>query len=703
MRGEIGRHARRLPLSFLLATALTAIALAIAPAAFGAGEGLGWSAPDYLDPSGTTGLGPSVGVLGDGTPVATWDQYTPGGWFPVMSTQPIGGDWTTPSPISSEAIRAPGVYSFGPRMAVSRSGAFAATWLMNRVQTIAGNPTEVPVVEGATGSVTPGGVPSFTHQLFADAESPHGFNYSYSPRVYMDADGNGVISYLYSDCCGSTWSGMSGLSLGASTSATPGLPQTSLGSADFGGSNDDDSINTPAVAVAPTNSTGTAPTNSTMAALTTRGNGDPSPRQADLHTTTNPSSWTGPATTLPLAGSGASVGVLADGRVIATSTTSDSKRVIWISGDSGATTIDENVGPVGGLPPASIATAPDGSATIAYSAVDGGALRPREVTVSASGAISAPVTFASTATVHDVQAAYAPDGTTYVIWSQEGSLASGTTGVYSAVRLPGGEFSTTPATVIANLTDAHAPRIAISSDGVATIVAQVEPESTWRIAAFSHANPAPPRNLTLPKVSAPGAFAPGTVLSCDRGSWTASPTSYRYEWLLDGVASGPPADASTLTLAAGQIGKKISCRVTATNQNGSGIATSAAIDSGAAVAVKATKSAKPVVASIKAKGATISVKVSCPAAASSCPPVTATLSLPPSGHKQARVSKAKKSGKGVTVGKVTKTVSPGTAKTLTVGPNKVGRKLLAQRRKLSVKVTVSAGKNVLKHQKETLR
>jgi hypothetical protein len=688
---------RRLFFSPLLAATLTILALATAPATFGAGEGLGWSAPDYLSSSNAVGLGPSVGVLGDGTPVATWDESSLSGWFPVMSTQPIGGDWTDPSPLSSEQVRAPGVYSFGPRMAVSRGGAYVATWFMNRTETIAGNPTIVPVIEGATGTVTAGGSPSVTPQLFANAQSPHGFNYPYSPRVYMDADGNGVVSYLYSNCCGSTWSGMSGFHAGTPT-GTPGLPQTSLGSADFGGSNDDDSINTPAVAVAPDNSAGTAPTNSTMAALTTRGNSGPSPRQADLYTTTDPSSWTGPATTLPLLGSGASVGVLADGRVIATSTTSDNKRVIWISGDGGATTIDEDVGSAGGLPPASIATAADGSATIAYSADDGGALRPREVTISASGQISAPVTFASTATVHDVQAAYAPDGTAYVIWSQEGSLESGTTGIYSSFRLAGGEFSATPTTVIAGLTDAHAPRIAISSDGIATIVAQVEPESTWRIAAFSHANPAPPVNLTLPKVSASGAIAAGTVLSCDRGTWTASPTNYRYEWLLDGVSTGPPADASTLTLGAGQIGKKIACRVTATNQNGSGVATSAEIDTGSAAKDgDSTKSAKPKIASIKAKGGKVSVTVSCPSTAASCSPVTVTLTVPAAGHVDARVAKPKsKKKRQTTVGRATVTAKPGTSKTVVVGLNKVGAKLLAKRHKLSVKVTVSAGKSVLK-------
>ena len=679
---------------YALASALLVAMLGSVPAAQAAGEGLGWSAPDYLSTDGAVGLGPAVGVLADGTPVAVWDQSTIGGWFPEMATQPVGGAWTDPSPIAGEAIRAPGIYSFGPRMGVSSSGAYVATWLNNRVETVAGNPTSVPIVEGASGTITSGGVPSVTPQVFANVQSPHGFNYSYSPRVYMDADGDGVVSYLYSNCCGSTWSGMSGISKGTPT-GTPGLPQTSLGSGDFGGSNDDDSFNTPAVAVAGLNSAGTGPANSTMAALTTRGNGDSSPRQADLHTTTNPSAWGGPTTTLPIAGSGASVGVLDDGRVIATSTTGDAKRVLWISGGAGARTIDENLGTAGGLPPASIATAPDGSATIAYSAIDEGQLRAREVTVSAAGSVSAPVTLSTPeAPAHDVQAAYAPDGTTYVIWSEEGSPAGGTPGIYDSVRLPEGEFSTTPTTVIKNLTDAHGPRIAISRDGVATIVAQIEPEGIWRVAAFTHANPAVPRNLTLPKVTAARKKGSGTVLSCSHGTWTASPTAYRYEWLVNGVSSGPPADAATLKPTAKQIGKKIACRVTATNQNGSGIATSEALDTGA-------KSGSPKVASIKAKGDKVSVKVSCPG--TGCAPVTVTLSVAQKGHGGSRIARPKKKGRQLTVGRATATVKPGRSKTITVRLNKAGSSLLARRHRLKVTVAVTAGKKVVKRASVVLK
>jgi hypothetical protein len=251
--------------------------------------------------------------------------------------------------------------------------------------------------------------------------------------------------------------------------------------------------------------------------------------------------------------------------------------------------------------------------------------------------------------------------------------------------------------VIKNLTDAHAPRIAISNDGIATIVAQVEPENIWRIAAFSHANPALPVNLTLPKVSASGAIKAGATLSCDHGTWTASPTSYRYEWLLDGTATGPPADASTLKLTASQIGKKISCRVTAINQNGTGIATSAALDTGSANGTNAK------VASIKAKADKVTVKISCPAGGSSCP-VTVTLSVPKSGgNGKASAAKAKKKSKGLVVGRASAKAKPGTSKTITVGLNKVGKKLLAKRHKLPVTVTVSAGKAVLKHASVVLK
>jgi hypothetical protein len=116
----------------------------------------------------------------------------------------------------------------------------------------------------------------------------------------------------------------------------------------------------------------------------------------------------------------------------------------------------------------------------------------------------------------------------------------------------------------------------------------------------------------------------------------------------------------------------------------------------------------PRVASVKAKGDKVSVKVSCPATASSCLTATVTLTVPRGGRKRALIAKAKGKGnpkkpKPVTVGRASATLSPGTSKTITVGLNKAGRKLLAHHHTLTVDVTVTAGKTVLKRGSAVLK
>jgi hypothetical protein len=76
------------------------------------------------------------------------------------------------------------------------------------------------------------------------------------------------------------------------------------------------------------------------------------------------------------------------------------------------------------------------------------------------------------------------------------------------------------------------------------------------------AEPAAPVNVTVPAVT-----QAADVLSCTMGTWTGEPTSYAYQWQLDGVDAGTDADSYTVT--AGDIGKSATCVVTATNGLGS--------------------------------------------------------------------------------------------------------------------------------------
>jgi hypothetical protein len=73
---------------------------------------------------------------------------------------------------------------------------------------------------------------------------------------------------------------------------------------------------------------------------------------------------------------------------------------------------------------------------------------------------------------------------------------------------------------------------------------------------------APPVNVDVPHVSQAGA-----VLSCTMGNWEGTPTSYAYQWQIDGADVG--TDANTYTAAAGDVGKSATCVVTATNAIGS--------------------------------------------------------------------------------------------------------------------------------------
>ena len=84
--------------------------------------------------------------------------------------------------------------------------------------------------------------------------------------------------------------------------------------------------------------------------------------------------------------------------------------------------------------------------------------------------------------------------------------------------------------------------------------------------------PTGPTNTVAPVVS--GTATVGQTLSTTNGTWTGVGTiTYAYQWLDDGAAiSG--ATSSTYTLTASEEGGFISCRVTATDDNGSTAATS---------------------------------------------------------------------------------------------------------------------------------
>jgi hypothetical protein len=72
----------------------------------------------------------------------------------------------------------------------------------------------------------------------------------------------------------------------------------------------------------------------------------------------------------------------------------------------------------------------------------------------------------------------------------------------------------------------------------------------------------PPGNVDVPHVS-----QAGDKLTCTMGNWTGTPTTYAYQWKLDGGDVG--TDSATHTVTAGDAGKSATCVVSASNAIGS--------------------------------------------------------------------------------------------------------------------------------------
>lgn len=582
--GRVGFDKGLLSLALVLASSVL-LALISAPRALAVGESLPWSAPVYISPEGASGLAPSLGVLADGTEVAGWEQSSPGGWFPVVASRPQGAaTWSDPSPIASGPIDAPGTYTFGPRMAWDRQGRYVAAWLVTRQQA-KGDGTFVtqPIVEGAHGTVTPGSPASFSPDELANRHPPNGYTFPIRPDVQMTPDGDGVVNFPYNTCCGSTYLALVPIR-GAVPLGTPGTPATSLETRAVSGSQDEYNGDVPSVSVGPPALGGATAATATIAAITGRFNYGVDPYMADVHVTGDPSTWPATGTTLPVKAFGSTVTVLSDGRQLVTAPSGDGKLLLWRTGDLAPTVIDPAQGGGGSPIKASVAAFADGSATIAYMGqdVENGVTRIRAVTVNSAGTVSDPVSLSGTdANARDPRVAYAPDGAVHVAWTQNATAGQASTGVYASYRLSDGDFLPVPQQVIGNVAEAHAARVAVAPDGFVTIVAQIRDGAEWRIAAFRHANPAVPRNVDKPTIAYTGALDTGTRLTCKTGTWTASPTSYAFQWLRDGTPLGPASPDPARDVTAGDLGHALVCRVVASNAAGSGQADTAALAVGA--------------------------------------------------------------------------------------------------------------------------
>ena len=87
---------------------------------------------------------------------------------------------------------------------------------------------------------------------------------------------------------------------------------------------------------------------------------------------------------------------------------------------------------------------------------------------------------------------------------------------------------------------------------------------------------APPPETTPPAAEAPvntvipAVTQSASELLCTQGEWTGEPTSYAYQWQMDGV--DVPGDGATLPVVPADAGLTATCTVTASNAAGSATA-----------------------------------------------------------------------------------------------------------------------------------
>lgn len=86
----------------------------------------------------------------------------------------------------------------------------------------------------------------------------------------------------------------------------------------------------------------------------------------------------------------------------------------------------------------------------------------------------------------------------------------------------------------------------------------------------------PPNNTVPPSLTfVTGTGAVGSQIACNPGTWVPTGT-YARQWFSEGVAI-PGANSPSYTAQASDVGNMITCVVTATNESGSGAATSNAL------------------------------------------------------------------------------------------------------------------------------
>jgi hypothetical protein len=88
----------------------------------------------------------------------------------------------------------------------------------------------------------------------------------------------------------------------------------------------------------------------------------------------------------------------------------------------------------------------------------------------------------------------------------------------------------------------------------------------WAAEAAEPPPTAPPVNVDIPYVA-----QAGSTLTCTMGNWEGTPTAYSYQWIEDETV-GIGGDDAVYVVTPADVGRSVTCVVTATNELGSTIA-----------------------------------------------------------------------------------------------------------------------------------
>ncbi len=191
--------------------------------------------------------------------------------------------------------------------------------------------------------------------------------------------------------------------------------------------------------------------------------------------------------------------------------------------------------------------------------------------------------------------------------------------------------------------------------------------------------PKAPANTAAPVAS--GTPAVGQTLSCARGTWTGSPApTYSYAWLRDGTPIAG-ASATTYTVQAADQGNGVTCRVTATNRNGSAAAISNTLIVPAPSPPPPPPQVRVVGTHISVRGRSARVELLC--AGSRCQGTLELVQRLTIRHRHRRARH-----ESVILGGATYVVQAGQTATVVVPLNNRGRHALAHARRRSLKAEV---------------